>query len=215
MNAHGDGLAGGRSESGVVRAEHVMRKPQLYIAHQVRGRVRMKIPAAKGNPDLLRQISETFATVPGIEQIAINAATGSMVVHYDADRHDEFHDRLQHHYDRARPDDYRPPKTEIDELTNKIEAEAEFLSQHSDGARAIVDFFRGVDREIKVATNNTIDLKIVFAAAIIGFTVVEVGATAATPVWVTLAIFGLNHFIEMHTPHANPNPTRAPVVVEA
>jgi cation transport ATPase len=192
-----------------------MTKPRLYIAHQIRGRVRMKIPAAKGNPDLLRQISETFAAVPGIEQIAINPATGSMVVHYDADQHDEFHDRLQHHCDRARPDDDRPPKTEIDELTDKIEVEAEFLSQHSDSARAIVDFFKSVDREIKVATNNTIDLKIVFAAAIIGFTVVEVGATAATPVWVTLAIFGLNHFIEMHTPHANPNPTRAPVVVEA
>jgi hypothetical protein len=174
----------------------------------------MKIPAAKGNPDLLREISETFATVPGIEQIAINPATGSVVMHYDADQHDAFHSRLQRHCDPARGDDDRPPKTEIDELTNKIEAEAEFLSQHSDSARAIVDFFKSVDREIKVATNNTIDLKIVFAAAIIGFTVIEVGATAATPVWVTLAIFGLNHFIEMHTLHANPNPTHAPVVVE-
>jgi cation transport ATPase len=192
-----------------------MTKPQLYIAHQVRGRVRMKIPAAKGNPDLLRQISETFATVPGIEHIAVNPATGSMVVHYDANQHDEFHGQLQRHCGPARGNGYRPPRTEIDELTNKIEAEAEFLSQHSDSARAIVDFFKALDREIKVATNNTVDLKIVFAAAIVGFTVVEVGATAATPVWVTLAIFGLNHFIEMHTLHANPNPTRAPVVVGA
>ena len=175
----------------------------------------MKIPAAKGNSDLLRQISETFAAVPGIEQITINPATGSMVVHYDVDQHDEFHGQLRHHYDRARPDDYPPPKTQIDELTNKIEAEAEFLSQHSDSARAIVNFFKKVDNEIKVGTNNCIDLKIVLAAAIIGFTVIEVGATAATPVWVTLAIFGLNHFIEMHAPHANPNRTGAPVVIEA
>ena len=36
------------------------------------------------------------------------------------------------------------------------------------------------------------------AAGIIAFTVFEVGATAATPVWVTLAIFTVNHFIEMH-----------------
>jgi cation transport ATPase len=192
-----------------------MTTPQLYVAHQVRGRIRMKIPAAKRNPDLLRQIGETFAAVPGIEQITVNPATGSMVVHYDADQHDEFCRQLQRRYDPARPDDCRPPKTEIDELTNKIEAEAEFLSQHSESARAIVDFFKSVDREIKVATNNTIDLKIVFAAAIIGFTVIEVGATAATPVWVTLAIFGLNHFIEMHTSHANPDQTRAPVVVQA
>ena len=203
------------SERGVVRAETVMTKPQLYVAHQVRGRVRMKIPSAKGNPELLRQISETFAAVPGIEQITVNPATGSMVVLYDADQHDEFHSRLQHHYDPPAPDYCAAPKTEIDELTNKIEAEAEFLSQHSDSARAIVDFFKSVNREIKVATNNTVDLKIVFAAAIVGFTVIEVGATAATPVWVTLAIFGLNHFIEMHTPHANANPTGAPVVVVA
>jgi len=175
----------------------------------------MKIPAAKRNPDLLRQISETFAAVPGIEQITVNPATGSMVVHYDADQHDEFYGQLQRRYDPARPDDCRPPKTEIDELTSKIEAEADFLSQHSDSARAIVDFFKSVDREIKIATNNAIDLKIVFAAAIVGFTVIEVGATAATPVWVTLAIFGLNHFIEMHTHRANPDQTRAPVVVQA
>jgi cation transport ATPase len=175
----------------------------------------MKIPSAKGNPELLRQISETFACVPGVEQITVNPATGSMVVLYDADQHDEFHSRLQHHYNGAGLDYCTPPKTEIDDLTNKIEAEAEFLSQHSDSARAIVDFFKSVDREIKVATSNTVDLKIVFAAAIIGFTVIEVGATAATPVWVTLAIFGLNHFIEMHSPHANQNPTGAPVVVQA
>ncbi|HXW28688.1 MAG TPA: hypothetical protein VEK55_04930 [Xanthobacteraceae bacterium] len=188
-----------------------MTKPQAYVAHQVRGRVRMKIPSAKGNPELLRQISETFAAVPGVEQITINPATGSMVVLYDADQHDEFHSRLQYHYEA--PDYCFPPKTEIDDLTSKIAAEAEFLSQHSDSARAIVDFCKSVDREIKVATNNTVDFKIVFAAAIIAFTVVEVGATAATPVWVTLAIFGLNHFIEMHSPHPNPKPTGAPVVI--
>jgi hypothetical protein len=69
---------------------------------------------------------------------------------------------------------------------------------NSHSARAVVDFVKKVDREIKMATNNTIDLKILFAAGIIAFTVFEVGATAATPVWVTLAIFTVNHFIEMH-----------------
>ena len=88
--------------------------------------------------------------------------------------------------------------TELDKLTSSIEAEAEFLASHSHSARAVVDFVKKVDREIKMATNNTIDLKILFAAGIIAFTVFEVGATAATPVWVTLAIFTVNHFIEMH-----------------
>ena len=60
----------------------------------------------------------------------------------------------------------------------------------------IVDFFKQLDGQIKTSSHNTIDLKIVLAFGIAGFTIAEVGANAATPVWVTLAMFGLNHFIE-------------------
>jgi hypothetical protein len=105
--------------------------------------------------------------------------------------------------------------TELDKLANSIEAEAEFLARHSHSARVVVDFVKKLDREIKRATGNNVDLKIVFALAIIGFTVFEVGATSATPVWVTLAIFTVNHFIEMHERQlhhgANATPAVAPV----
>ena len=178
-----------------------MTKLKLQIAHQVPGRVRMKIPAAKGNPELLQQISETFGVIPGIEQITVNAATGSVVLHYDAERHDEFHGTFQHHYHQAQGHAFHPPSTEIDDLARRIEDEAEFLAKNSETARAVVDFVKKVDREIKLATNNTVDLKIVLAVGIIGITVLEVGATAATPVWVTLSIFTLNHFLEMHPHH--------------
>ncbi len=68
-----------------------MTKMNLKIEHQVPGRVRMKIPAGKGNPELLKQISEVFGVIPGVEEIVVNPATGSVVLHYDTDRHDEFH----------------------------------------------------------------------------------------------------------------------------
>ena len=199
-----------------------MTKMNLKIEHQVAGRVRMKIPAGKGNPELLKQISEVFAVIPGIEEVIVNPTTGSVVLHYDTDRHDEFHGSFREHYDAHAAAHggngvSHGATTELDELTNRIEAEAEFLAQHSHSARAVVDFVKKVDREIKLATNNTVDLKIVFALAIIGFTVFEVGATAATPVWVTLAIFTVNHFIEMHPKHGaaagEGHPNLAPVRV--
>lgn len=187
-----------------------MTKMNLQIAHQVPGRVRMKIPAGKGNPELLKQIIEVFGAIPGIDEVTVNPTTGSVVLHYDADRHDEFHGTFHQHYAAHGAADngganrgavnggMHGADTELDKLTSSIEAEAEFLASHSHSARAVVDFVKKVDREIKMATNNTIDLKILFAAGIIAFTVFEVGATAATPVWVTLAIFTVNHFIEMH-----------------
>jgi Heavy metal associated domain 2 len=177
----------------------MMTNAKLQIAHQVPGRVRMKIPAGKGNPELLEQMKQTLVVIPGIEEVIINPDTGSLVLHYDTDKHDEFHGHLEHHTGgHHRP----PPTNEIDALANKIQQEAEFLAENSHTARVIVDFFKQVDQQIKTGSHNTVDLKIVLAFGIATFTILEVGANAATPVWVTLAMFGLNHLIEANSPEA-------------
>ncbi len=181
-----------------------MKQLNLTIEHQVRGRIRMKAPAAKGNPDLLEKIRKTFGVVPGIEHVTVNPMTGSVVLEYDERKHEQFYSDIRRHLPVA----HRPPPTEIDELADKLEQEAEFLADNSHLAQGIMDTFKGFDREIKAATGNLIDLKIVLAAAIIGIAVFEVGATAATPVWVVLAVFSLNHFIEMNPP--TPIGARAP-----
>jgi hypothetical protein len=186
--------------------EHTIRGPvprsimsKVKIAHQVPGRIRVKIASAKGNPELLEQMKQSFTAIPGIEQVTINPATGSMVLHYDTDQHHEFHGHLEQHTGGH----YRPPPTnEIDALATKIEMEAEFLAENSHTARVVVDFFKELDQQIKAGSNNTIDLKIVLAVGIAGFTIFEVGASAATPVWVTLAIFGLNHLIQVNSREA-------------
>ena len=176
-----------------------MTNVKLKIAHQVPGRIRMKIPSAKGNPEMLEQMKQTFAVIPGIEQVTINPATGSLVLHYDTEQHDEFHGHLERHTGGH----HKPaPTNEIDALASKIQQEAEFLAENSHTARVVVDFFKEVDRQIKTGSGNTIDLKIVLAVSIASFTILEVGANAATPVWVTLAMFGLNHLIEANSPEA-------------
>jgi hypothetical protein len=166
----------------------------------------MKIPSAKGNPEQLQSYKEVFSLIPGVEDIELNPVTGSIVLKYDPDRHHEFgagftdHVNRHHaeppkpHAESHRP---RPPTNEIDAVAGMIEEEAQFLAEHSQTARVIVDLCRGADRHIKVATHNVLDLKMLLAVGVVGAVVFEIGASAATPVWVTLALFGLNHFIEM------------------
>ena len=190
-------------------------KLKLQIAHQVPGRVRMKIPTAKGNPELLREIGDAFGVIPGIERIIVNPVTGSVVLHYDTEQHDAFHGGLQRHYDGGRRNGPHRPDTEVDALARKIEDEAEYLAQNSKSARAVVDFCKRVDHEIKRSTNNNIDLKILLALALVGVTVFEIGAAAPTPVWVTLGLFAMNHFIEMHHINALRAPATAPIVVKS
>jgi len=208
--------------TGVLEAEASHQKPakdkkkkaakfKLQIAHQTPGRVRMKVPSAKGNPELLREIGEAFGVIPGIERVTVNATTGSVILHYDTDDHAAVNNRLAQRFLSENPA-YRPPATEFDELARKIQGEAEFLASHSESAKAVVDFFKHLDREIKIASNNVVDLKILLAVGIIGLTVFEIGASAATPVWLTLTIFSLNHVIELQQTRVQDTPAPAPVI---
>src|ERR1700761_4351885 len=165
----------------------------VQVAHQVPGRVRLKVPSVKDNPELIDQIKQMFSGIPGIEEVIVNQTTGSVVLHYDTDHHDAFHGHLEEHHTGGHE---RPPTNEIDALASKIGQEAEFLAEHSHTARVIVDYFKHFDDQIKLATGNVVDLKIVLALGIAGFTIFEVGASAATPVWVTISIFALNHMIQ-------------------
>ena len=165
----------------------------VQVAHSVPGRIRLKVPNVKENPELVDQIKQMFNAIPGIEEVTVNPTTGSVVLHYDTDHHDAFHGHLEKHHTGGHE---RPPTNEIDALASRIEQEAEYLAEHSHTARVIVDYFKHFDEGIKLATGNVVDLKIVLALGIAGFTIFEVGASAATPVWVTISIFALNHMIQ-------------------
>jgi len=177
-------------------------KLNLHIAHQVPGRIRIKAASAKGDPALLDQIKGLFVAIPGIGGVAVNATTGSLILHYDPTRHEEFYKHFQARYKSHALAGPAPPPTEIDNIASTIEAEAEFLAERSLTARTVVDFCRTVDQQLRVATNNAVDLKIVVALGFAGLALMQIGVTAATPMWVTLAIFALNHLAELNLPDA-------------
>jgi cation transport ATPase len=169
------------------------------IAHHVRGRIRMKVPSAKGDEGALAQIAEALKAIPGVHGVAANTATGSVVVEYDPHCHFDFHQTLELHGKEHLALPQRAPVTEADELANTIEEEAKFLAEHSHVARAIIEFCKAMDRGVKQATGNAIDLKVLFPLGLAVYTFLELGFEAATPVWLTLGFFSLNHFVDMHS----------------
>jgi hypothetical protein len=185
----------------------------MKIEHQTSGRVRMKVAAAKGNAELLQKIGETFAGIPGIQRITANPTTGSLVLHYDQGQYESFQRHL-----RGRMDDQSigPPPTQFDELASKIEREAEYLAEHSHSARMVVHICKRLDREIKLRTHNLLDFKIGLAGVVMALPLIELGATAATPIWLTLGVFTINHFVELQRHHALEEKvdSQAPVVLK-
>jgi hypothetical protein len=179
----------------------------LKIAHHTRGRVRLKFPAAKLKPELLEQIKGAFGKVPGIDYIEVRPSSRSVILYYDPERHADvpsFFQSLGGHVDQRVADSLiqaarrHPPPNRVSEVSRQIEDEAEYLAEHSNFAKAIVEFAKDRDRQVKRATHNNMDLKILVPIIVAGFTFLEIGAAAATPMWVTLVIFSLNHFVELH-----------------
>jgi Heavy metal associated domain 2 len=200
-SVNGSASAEGLVTPGPVKLR-IHRKHHARIEHKVRGRIRLKVPHGRVDPSILEAYRETFGAIPGILSVSTKPDSGSIVIHYDPAREREF----EHHFQQASDQHLHmaepvPPEDEVDKLAGRIEAEAEFLAAHSNLARSTVEFCKTMDRELKLATGNNIDLKIVLAVGLAAYTFLEIGGTAATPMWVTLALFSLNHFVELHTDH--------------
>jgi hypothetical protein len=187
------------------------------VAHFTRGRLRLKLARGNKNPELLEQIKATISTLPGIEQIELRPASGSIVVIFDPDHEPDIAAFVHSAFGRAsaataarsranggepahadHAGHAGPPPNKLSETTQEIEEEAEFLAEHSHVARVIVDMAKDLDRQLKRVSHNNLDLKIMVPVGLAAVTILEIGATAATPMWVTLAIFSLNHFVELH-----------------
>jgi hypothetical protein len=181
-------------------------KPGAEIAHATRGRVRLKIPSARRNPELLHQIWAAFDNQPGIDAVDVKPDSCCLVIYYDPDHHQNVQS-LFVNLDKvatvfvdpaAAARAHRQPTFGFDDLVPLIEGEAEFLAAHSDIATAVVSYVKALDRQIKRSTGNNIDLEILAPVGLAAFTFMEIGAAAATPMWVTLMVFSIAHFTQLH-----------------
>ncbi len=58
--------------------------PKAYIKHQLAGRVRLKIPAKRGDEQYFEELAEAFATCDAITQLQLNPPTASLLIQYGA-----------------------------------------------------------------------------------------------------------------------------------
>jgi Heavy metal associated domain 2 len=186
------------------------KKRKARIVHKIPGRIRMRIPRAKTNPEVLETYKEIFSAIPGITKVKAKPESGSIIIHYDPKQEAEFEKQLpiasaRHQLSIAA----LKPGDEIDALATKIKAQAEFLAERSELAATTVDFFRNLNDQLKVATGHTIDLKILLAGGLAVYTFWEMGPNAATPIWATLTLFSLNHLAELQSGSPAAAPSRA------
>jgi hypothetical protein len=189
---------------------------RAHVAHHTKGRLRIRVPSAKGNPAVLEEISRSLAPVAGVSEVSINEAIGTITVIYDPNRHIDFHRHLSEaegsHQQilQVAPPASAPPLSEVDEAMDMLEKEAEFLSSHSHSAKVVFEALKQFDIGLKRATDNNVDLKVLAPLGLAVYAFLELGFEAATPVWLTLGMFSFNHFVALHaeTPPTHPTPRK-------
>jgi hypothetical protein len=57
----------------------------IYL-HVLEGRLRIKVPEVKNDPDRAREIETRIRMIEGVERVTANPVTGSVLILYDAGR---------------------------------------------------------------------------------------------------------------------------------
>jgi hypothetical protein len=65
-----------------------------HVAHHLRGRLRIRIPSAKGDPVALERIRLSLESLAGIQSLQVNETLGSITIRYDPQQHADFESRL-------------------------------------------------------------------------------------------------------------------------
>jgi hypothetical protein len=173
----------------------------VQLAHHLPGRLRVRIPAGARNTPVLDQIKASMASMPGVRRVDVNAPIGSMVVHYDAAQADDFIETVKRHgLDTKLFELVDPEIGEVAEAVDAIQAETEELAAHSATARTLVQFVTGLNDQVKHATNNTLDLKVLVPLTLAGYSFLHHRAKASTPLWITLGLFSFSAFVALHHP---------------
>jgi len=172
---------------------------RVFLAHHIPGRLRLRTGTARPDPASLERILRSVRSIEGVTGVETSPVTGSLLVHYQNWSQDGFRDQL-----RARGGQDEsfllslPPVGEAVQPLDPAEGETEFLAEHSRTARAIVDVLSALNQNIKRATDNWLDLNLLWPLGIAVTSVAKAGVEKGTPFWVTLGLFSFNSFIALH-----------------
>src|SRR5215813_7762482 len=59
-------------------------KHSARVAHHMPGRIRLKVHGGKRNEKLLHELRVLIRERPGVKDVSVNPATGSILIHYDS-----------------------------------------------------------------------------------------------------------------------------------
>ena len=157
-------------------------KFEAHIIHQTPGRVRIRVPGAKGNQKALQQIRQAILSRSGVYDVETNSVTGSILILYKAGLLDDLQELL------VQPDEVQ----QVLALRTLAKADESGLAMSMDL------FFERLSEAFKTATGQAVGLKEIFPLAIGLYAFFFVDRTIGAPVWLSMIFFSFSAYMDLH-----------------
>jgi hypothetical protein len=56
--------------------------PQAFVTHQIRGRIRLRVPAMRNQTAYFENLRQRLSTLPGLRRLTTNTRTGSVLIEH-------------------------------------------------------------------------------------------------------------------------------------
>jgi len=151
----------------------------LQIAHILPGRTRLRFPALRGDAAAGERIAEELAALPGVREVRVRPFTGSILVHHEPEVTSATLALAAHRIlapDRILEVGERPPRSpDVPELSRI--------------ARLAAKAFREIDRDVRRASQGSLDLGTLVTLGFFGAGAADVATSRelVLPPWFNLA----------------------------
>lgn len=130
---------------------------RIELRHAIPGRIRLRIPAIKGDPGLSREVHGQLSSLPVIRRVEVNPVTASVLVLYDPADSAAI----------AKLGRMIVPGLDLDALPGPGDRDELDRHAHFSSAEAVATFGRQWNRRIESATGGALDVKLLVPATLL------------------------------------------------
>jgi hypothetical protein len=162
----------------------------IELRHAIPGRVRLKIPAIKGEPELSREVQRQLAALPIVRRVEVNPVTASVLVHYDPADSAAI----------AQLGRLMIPGLDLSAMPRRDEFAEATSDESTSPAEAVSAFTQRLNEKLEVATGGTADLRILVPASLFAGGLLRLLATrkVPSPTWYDFLWFAFGTYFTLN-----------------
>lgn len=153
------------------------------LLHHIPGRMRLRIPEAKGNSSKLAALQQSLVDLAGVRKVDANAMLGTIIIQYDPTLFTGFTAQLA---------DYA------------LDRDLFTIGGHnagpcvSDAGRSVKGFLGTLNRTVQDAMGNTMNLKELLPLSLLVYAFLFVDKALAASQWLNWVQFAVDSYMDFH-----------------